>query len=469
MFFNSLEFIIFYAVVFTLIFLVSPKWRWLLLLLAGYYFYASWELAYLGLIIISTLTDYIVALRISVSKTENQKRFYLGISITVNLLILFIFKYYDFFVGSFATLLNNLQIPVNPQFLSVLLPVGISFYTFQTMAYTIDVYKGEVEPETHLGIFALYVSFFPQLVAGPIERAQKLLPQLRNTFQPNSDNIYAGLQSALWGFFLKMVVADNLASYVDLVYGDVSSYHGFALLVATLFFTFQIYCDFAGYSYIAIGIARMLNVDLMTNFSQPYLSKSIPEFWQRWHISLSTWFRDYVYIPLGGNRVVLHRNLINLAIVFLVSGLWHGASWTFVIWGAWHALFMIVAVLIRTKFRPKAKVIQSNFIQWIITFILVYIGWIFFRANSIEDAFYVIQNMLVQITAHDIVQVLKDQHLGFLLIAFLFTCEFLYQYQYQRDLDRVSASIRFVGYIALLLMIFNLSAVQQVPFIYFQF
>ena len=289
-------------------------------------------------------------------------------------------------------------------FFNVLLPVGISFYTFQTLSYTIDVYNGKTAAQKHLGVFAVYVSFFPQLVAGPIERSNHLLPQFFRKHDFSYNRVKSGLQKMLWGFFKKIVIADNLAILVDGVYNNVGNYSGLALIVATIFFTFQIYCDFSGYSDIAIGTAKVMGFELRENFKRPYFSKSIREFWQRWHITLSTWFRDYVYIPLGGNRTIKWRWYYNIFITFLVSGLWHGANWTFVIWGALHGSYLIAALILSSPKKKISLFIQSQnksldkLMDVVITFVLVAFAWIFFRANNIEDAIYIINNLFLSST-----------------------------------------------------------------------
>jgi len=333
-----------------------------------------------------------------------KRKKWLLISIFSNLGILFGFKYFNFFSQNIQTLFDNYNIFFEMPFFNVLLPVGISFYTFQTLSYTIDVYNNKTTAQKHLGVFAVYVSFFPQLVAGPIERSNHLLPQFFKKHDFNYLRVKAGFQKMLWGFFKKIVIADNLAILVDGVYNNVDNYSGLTLIVATIFFTFQIYCDFSGYSDIAIGTAKVMGFELRENFKRPYFSKSIREFWQRWHITLSTWFRDYVYIPLGGNRTVKWKWYYNLIITFLVSGLWHGANWTFVIWGALHGSFLIFAIIFA---QPKEKINQfiknrNIFLNKIfdvsITFILVAFAWIFFRSNNINDAIYVISNLNFNVT-----------------------------------------------------------------------
>ncbi|MCY3779745.1 MAG: MBOAT family protein [Chloroflexi bacterium] len=395
--FVSTEFLIFAAVVISLFFRVRQNMRWLLLLAASYFFYAYWQPSYVLLILFSTLVDYFVARALdgAGATRKSLRRFLLAASITSNLGLLFVFKYANLFSQAAADISAAIGIPLGFGALDVLLPVGISFYTFQSMAYTFDVYRGHHNAERHIGIFALYVAFFPQLVAGPIERASNMLPQFRKNFGFDYDRIVDGLRRVLWGVFKKLVIADRLAIYVDAVYGDLQSYSGLILIAATVFFGLQIYLDFSAYSDIAIGIARVLGFKLMENFRRPYLASSVSDFWRRWHISLSTWFRDYVYISLGGNRKGLARQIINLLIVFGASGLWHGANWTFVIWGGYHGV--IVALELIFGSRGSSYVSQNQFgrvFSTLRTLLLVFIGWIFFRANSMADIVYVMSHLL---------------------------------------------------------------------------
>ena len=315
-----------------------------------------------------------------------KKRKWLFLSIAVNLGLLGFFKYYNFVNNSLGNpfAMNNF-----------LLPVGISFYTFQTLSYTIDVYRGRLKPERHVGKFALYVSFFPQLVAGPIERAKHLLPQLQLMSNIRFDNLVSGLQRIVIGLFKKVVIADRAAVLVDTIFSKPDIFSGPQLLIGTLFFGIQIYGDFSGYSDIAIGTAKIFGIDLMENFKRPYLSRSIGEFWSRWHISLSTWFQDYVYIPLGGNRRKPFRVNINILITFVISGLWHGADWVFVIWGAYYGALLIIEKKLKATFASlyASKKLWVNFIRWFVTMILVFLGWIFFRANSISDIFIILKNL----------------------------------------------------------------------------
>ena len=400
MLFNSIEFLIFLPTVVVLYFLLPHRYRWLLLLAASYFFYMSWRPEYIVLILASTLVDYFVALRLA---TETRPTFRWGLlmlTIVTNLGLLFSFKYFNFFNESFRVAFQQAGLAYAIPALDVLLPVGISFYTFQTMSYTIDVYRGKTQPERHLGIFALFVSFFPQLVAGPIERSNNLLPQFYKENTVDYERVVSGLQRMVWGFFKKVVIADRLALLVNTVYGAPTQYTGLPLIIATYAFAFQIYCDFSAYSDIAIGAARVMGFDLMENFRQPYYAQSIPEFWRRWHISLSTWFRDYVYVPLGGNRVSLLAWSFIIMMVFVVSGLWHGANWTFMIWGALHGLFMIAAILWsyatkRVSWQSTLPPIVTTGFKIFVTFNLVSFAWIFFRANSLADAVYIVTHLLV--------------------------------------------------------------------------
>jgi alginate O-acetyltransferase complex protein AlgI len=408
--FISPEFVIFFSVVIPLYFLIRHRFRWILLLVVSYFFYAYGNIQYLPLIAFSTIVDYVAARMLGKTEQAQQRRLWLILSIVVNLGVLFIFKYANFASGSAVTVLQMLGLDANIQSLNWVLPIGISFYTFQSMSYTIDVYRGKIRPEHHFGIMATYVAFFPQLVAGPIERATNLLPQFSIRQHFEVDRTVEGLQRILWGFFKKVVIADRLAIYVNSVYNNVEDHTGLTLIVATIFFGFQIYCDFSAYSDIAIGTARILGFSLMENFRQPYFSQSVREFWARWHISLSTWFRDYVYIPLGGNRTTLRRNLINLMLVFLISGLWHGAGWNFVIWGGLHGI--AVAFLAYTRHQNWRILMGQDVVQRLIrislTFAFVMLAWVFFRANSLSDAQYILANLWVWDTNIDIVAPLSS-------------------------------------------------------------
>lgn len=390
MLFNSFAFLVFFPIVALLYFLLPHKFRWIFLLVASYYFYMNWKPVYAILIFGSTFITWGSGYLIDQTENKSKRKLYVILSLIINFGILFLYKYFDFINESVFALLEmaNLRWPI-PN-LDLLLPVGISFYTFQAVGYTIDVYRGDLKAEKNLGVYALFVSFFPQLVAGPIERATNLLPQFRKKHFFDWERLESGLKQMIWGFFMKVVIADRLSLLVNAAYNNVEAHNGTTLLIATIFFAFQIYCDFAGYSNIAIGAARIMGFDLMTNFRRPYFSTNIGEFWHRWHISLSTWFRDYVYIPLGGNRVGVTRNYFNIFITFVVSGIWHGANWTFVIWGSLHGLyntsqkFLGIDKIRFKKFTAlKATLILANFI-------LVLLAWVFFRANSTADAFTIL-------------------------------------------------------------------------------
>jgi D-alanyl-lipoteichoic acid acyltransferase DltB (MBOAT superfamily) len=354
----------------------------------------SWNPTYLGLILFSTLIDYIAGRKIASSQKAFTRKAFLVLSLTVNLGLLFFYKYFNFVSSEVIKVSHLLGYNTGSYIHQFILPVGISFYTFQTMSYTIDVYNGKTKPEKHLGVFAVFVSFFPQLVAGPIERAGHLIHQLRENKVIYFRNFQFGLIRILWGLLKKVVIADRLAIMVNTVYNSPDNFAGWQLIFATIFFAFQIYCDFSGYSDIAIGTARLFGVRLMENFRTPYLSHSIGEFWHRWHISLSTWFRDYLYIPLGGSRVVKWRWYYNLFITFVISGFWHGANWTFLMWGAIHG-----GILVGENMLKQNKLNLQHFptffkpvkVFWI--FCLACFAWIFFRANSITDAFTIIKNM----------------------------------------------------------------------------
>lgn len=384
MLFNSLEFAVFLVVVFSLFWSVPQRFRWVVLCAASYFFYGCWSVKYLLLILLQTAVSFYAAKAIAVSHQKGARRAWLAVTLVVCLGILGLFKYFNFFADSLVQLLGGLGLSVSPVTLNLLLPVGISFYTFQSLSYVIDVYRKEVEPEKSFFRFATFVAFFPQLVAGPIERTGNLLPQINKQFCFSYQKATYGMKLMAWGLFKKIVVADTLAVYVDTVYNSVHSFTGFALIGASVLFAFQIYCDFSGYSDIAIGVAKLFDIDLMRNFHSPYVAVSIREFWSRWHISLSTWFKDYVYIPLGGNRCSRLRRSVNLLVTFLVSGLWHGANWTFVVWGAIHGLGQVVE-----NFLPKKKSKPGKLLGWLFVFGFVVCGWVFFRAQSLEDAAYV--------------------------------------------------------------------------------
>ena len=392
MIFNSLEFLIFLPIVVLLHYLLPLKYRWIMLLAASYYFYMYWDAKLIVLIVFTTVVSYISSRLMAKTDNKNLKRLYLWATLITSLGVLIFFKYYNFLANSVTGVISAFGGGNFDLTLDLILPVGISFYTFQTLSYVIDVYRGNIEPEPHFGYYALFVSFFPQLVAGPIERPDNLLPQLKAEHKFDRDNFVRGFGIMVVGFFKKLVVADIAAVYVNAVYNDAANSNGLSVLIATVLFAVQIYCDFSGYTDIAIGCARMMGIGLMQNFNRPYSALTIKEFWSRWHISLSTWFRDYLYIPLGGNRRGAFRKHLNVFIVFLVSGLWHGAAWTFVIWGALHGLYQIIGGLTQ---KPREKLCAKigidvksrgfKIYKNVVTFILVDFAWMFFRANNFKD------------------------------------------------------------------------------------
>lgn len=390
--FNSFEYAVFLPIVFLVYWFIPHRFRWGLLLLASYYFYMSWNPQYIVLILGTTAVSYVAALQIEKCETARHKKMVVAGASLICLGVLFCFKYFNFMSASLVEICSNLAINLHPITLDVLLPVGISFYTFQTMGYVIDVYRGTVKAERHFGEYAAFISFFPQLVAGPIERTGNLLPQIKSVKVFNYDEAAYGLRLMAWGFFKKLVVADNAAVLVDSVYSSLDSCTGFDLLVAVFLFTIQIYCDFSGYSDIAIGTARLMGIKLMTNFKSPYFAGSLKEFWGRWHISLSTWFRDYLYIPLGGNRCSSFRHNVNIMITFLVSGLWHGANWTFVFWGGIHGFIQVIENVLQLNKIEKSKL--QKIISVLIVFAICNIAWVFFRSRTISDAFYILSNIV---------------------------------------------------------------------------
>ncbi|MDE7341114.1 MAG: MBOAT family protein [Lachnospiraceae bacterium] len=389
MLFNSISFGIFLIIVFLLYYFVPHKYRWGFLLLASYVFYMNLHLWYGILLFLTTLLTYTLALSLEKAQTAGQKKKALLLGVLPLVLILVFFKTANPVIQHLNDMISAGRLSIQPLTMTILLPAGISFYFFQSMGYLIDVYRGKTEAEKHFGYYALFVSFFPQLLSGPIGRADSLLPQYKKKRSFSYNNVTYGLKLMAWGYFKKLVIADTFAITVNKLFNNVHSYVGLAFIVATVMFAIEIYCDFSGYSDIAIGCARLFGIRLMTNFKSPYFSFSIKEFWSRWHISLSTWFRDYVYIPLGGNRVAKWRHLLNLLLTFLVSGFWHGASLTYVLWGGIHGLLQIVETLLY----PKSKTHKKHFWQLPLTFILLCFTWIFFRANSIDDALWIISRL----------------------------------------------------------------------------
>lgn len=390
--FNSLAFLVFLAIVLVLYFLLPHKFRWALLLAASYYFYMSWNAALIFLIVGTTALSYVAALLIERTQRKGVKKFWLVLTLVVCLGVLFFFKYFEFALRSVIDLLNCFGLGLESPSLHILLPVGISFYTFQTLSYVIDVYRGEYRAERHFGYYALFVSYFPQLVAGPIERCDRLLPQLKAEHKPNTEDMYAGFRIALGGFFRKCVVADFCGVFVDNVFGNLDGANALSVVLAGALFAVQMYCDFSGYSEIAMGVARMMGVRLMKNFDRPYLSQSFTEFFRRWHISLNQWFTDYVYIPLGGSRKGKARKIVNIFIVFALCGLWHGANWTYLLWGVYSAAVLTLENLGKRPFGmlcEKCRVDRQNqavvLFRRMVVFGLVVFGAFIFRSQSVAQ------------------------------------------------------------------------------------
>lgn len=396
--FNSLQYYLFLPIVIVLYYILPVKLRTPLLLLASYFFYMCWRPEYALLILTSTIITYFCGS--CISRYPERKKFWLAASLVLNLTILFFFKYFNFAAGLISDILSAANLNITAPSLDILLPVGISFYTFQALGYTIDVYRGDIEAEKSFPIYALFVSFFPQLVAGPIERSQNLLPQFREVHRFSWDKIRQGMLPFLWGLFKKIVIADQLAVIVNTVYAAPENFAPYQLVVATIAFAFQIYCDFSAYSDIARGSAMMLGFRLMRNFDSPYFATSVKDFWRRWHISLSTWFRDYLYFPLGGSRCSQTRHYLNLLIVFAVSGLWHGAALTFIVWGLLNGIYQVVSLItapVRKKIQAALHLKDSNLLltifRYTVTFALICIAWVFFRADSLGDATYILSTI----------------------------------------------------------------------------
>ncbi|GAA0077849.1 MBOAT family protein [Clostridium sp. CTA-5] len=407
--FNSIDFLIFFPIVTIIYFIIPSKLKWIWLLVSSYYFYMCWNPKYAILIAASTISTYLTGLLIEKSNLINEKsksklikKFLILMSLFINLGILFLFKYYKFFTRGINILVSIFNITIKFPSFDFMLPVGISFYTFQALSYTIDVYRGDIKAEKNLGKYALFVSFFPQLVSGPIVKSKDLLHQFNEVHNFEYLRVKNALIQMLWGFFKKIFIADRLAIVVNTVFDSPSEYGASQIIIASIFFTFQIYCDFSSYSDIAIGAAKVMGFILPENFRQPYLSKSIKDFWRRWHITLSSWFKDYVYIPLGGNKKGTFRKYLNIMIVFLLSGLWHGASLTFIIWGVLHGIYEIVGGITRgikdkiiRRYGIRKDFVSYQVLQVLTTFFLVSFAWIFFRANSFNDIKIIFRNLFL--------------------------------------------------------------------------
>lgn len=479
MLFNSLAFLLFLPIVFLLYWAIPNKYRWMLLLTSSYYFYMCWNPKYIFLIFFTTVISYFAGLILEKASSALMKKIVLTVATITCLGILFFFKYFNFLCESIVSFLNIFSLHLHPLTIKLMLPVGISFYTFQTLSYVIDIYKGKIKAERHFGYYATFISFFPQLVAGPIERTNNLLPQIKKKHIFSYEQATYGLKLMAWGYFKKIVVADALAPYVSLVYNSPQQYYGFALVLATFFFTIQIYCDFSGYSDIAIGTAKLLGIDLSTNFKSPYFSQSIKEFWSRWHISLSTWFRDYIYIPLGGNRVSKLRHYINLLVTFLASGLWHGANWTFVAWGGIHGVAQVVENIVFPRRNTESKRLAWS-LRVLSVFCFCSFAWIFFASNSIDDALYIlshildgIKNPLVYIK-NGRMQIELNKHVIFYLGKRLLLLGLFDYFSLKKDMIAFISSrkiwLRWTIYVVFIIWIL-LNSLTTTPseFIYFQF
>ncbi|MCR5686984.1 MAG: MBOAT family protein [Lachnospiraceae bacterium] len=479
MLFNSLEFAIFLPIAFAVYWLCPGRFRWVVLVLASCWFYMSRNPVYVVLLLFATAVSFAAGILMERTASPKRRRAVLLCALVLCLSVLFVFKYFNFFSTSISEVFTFFGMPLNPVVLNVLLPIGISFYTFQTLGYVIDVYKDKCPAEHHFGKYAAFTMFFPQIMAGPIGRAESLLPQIKMFRNFDRAKATYGLKQMAWGYFKKIAIADTIALYISKVFDRPHDFSGFSLVLAAVLFTVQIYCDFSGYSDIAIGCAKLMGIDLMKNFSCPYFSQSVREFWSRWHISLSTWFRDYVYIPLGGNRRGRIRTCINLLITFLISGLWHGANWTFVFWGFIHGLAQILEnILVPAKKRTSTGIVRA--LRIICVFIFCSIAWVFFAANSIGDAFYMIGHMFdgasspVGYLQSGFISIgLAKLPFAFLAVSVAALAAFDW-YSLKTDVITAISSkktaVRWLVYIILTVWtIFHLPASNSTEFIYFQF
>ena len=481
MLFNSIDFAIFLPIVFIIYWFITDKNLKLqnfLIVAASYLFYGWWDWRFLALIIFSTIVDYTIGLKLKTEDYELKRKALLLTSIIVNLGFLGFFKYYNFFLDNIISAFSLFGAEIRVNSLQIILPVGISFYTFQTLSYTIDVYKRKLEPTNNFIAFSAFVSFFPQLVAGPIERATNLLPQFYNKRTFNFSKAVDGMRQILWGLFKKIVIADNCAEYANQIFNNSAEYSGCTLALGAIFFTFQIYGDFSGYSDIAIGTSRLFGFNLMRNFAFPYFSRDIAEFWRRWHISLSTWFRDYLYIPLGGSRGSTFMKIRNTFLIFIVSGFWHGANWTFIIWGALNAVYFLPLLLTKNN-RKHIDIVASDklaptfkeFILMLITFILTVFAWIFFRAENIEHAAQYISDIFKNPDSFMLLSVYWKYKIVIILIGLFLIIEWFgrkNQYAIESIALKWRKPYRYALYYTIVFSIFWFGGKEQ-EFIYFQF
>jgi D-alanyl-lipoteichoic acid acyltransferase DltB (MBOAT superfamily) len=482
MFFNSINFAIFLPIVFILYWFATKgnlRLQNILLLVSSYFFYACWDWRFMFLLIFSTLLDHYTGIKIHEATNQRKKLFWFWLSIGINLGFLGVFKYYNFFAESFADGLSLLGFEANLGSLQIILPVGISFYTFHGLSYVIDIYKNRIKPERNFIDYSVFVSFFPLLVAGPIERATHLLPQILKKREFDYSKAVDGLRQILWGLFKKIVIADNCAEFANTIFNNSADYSGSTLVLGALFFTFQIYCDFSGYSDIALGTARLFGIELLRNFAFPYFSRDIAEFWRRWHISLSSWFKDYLYIPLGGSKGGMWMKIRNTFIIFLVSGLWHGANWTFIFWGFLNALYILPSIIFNTNrnnldivARGKYLPTIREFFAILLTFSLTVFAWIFFRAANITNAFSYISEIFSSslLTIPNFPGIGKAVPIVFLTSIFLIV-EWIgreQQYAIAHLGIKWYKPIRWAMYYLIILAIFYFTGKEQ-QFIYFQF
>lgn len=487
MLFNSIDFALFLPIVFITYWAFNKTNLNIqngIIVLASYFFYGLWDWRFLGLIFLSTLVDFTVAKLLYKVKSKLKRKFLLWISLFINLGALVFFKYYNFFIDNFVASFNFFGSEINIRSLQIILPVGISFYTFQTLSYTIDVYREKIEPTRNLLAFTAFVSFFPQLVAGPIERASQFLPQFLSKREFNYSKSVDGLRQMLWGLFKKVVIADNCAIYVDEIFSNADHFGGTTLIFGSVLFAFQIYGDFSGYSDIAIGTARLFGFNLMKNFAFPYFSRDIAEFWRRWHISLSTWFRDYVYIPLGGSKGGKASQIRNTFIIFLVSGFWHGANWTFIVWGFLNALYFLPLLLLNKNrenlaFNQNAKTLPTfkTLTSILVTFSITCIAWVFFRADNISRALTYIHNLFYGLALKTkYVETLNYIYWDFDISLFLLISLFLImewkgknnEYAIEKTLIQSRSWLRYTFYYLLIFSLFLFGSNSE-QFIYFQF
>ncbi len=482
MLFNSYNFLFFFPVVFSIYWSLANRSLALqnkFILVSSYFFYACWNWKFLFLLVFSTILDFVLGIKIHETLDLKKRKFLLWISISINLGFLAVFKYYNFFVESITQIVEIFGLKLNLNILNLILPVGISFYTFHGLSYVIDIYHGKIKPTIDFTVYALFVSFFPLLVAGPIERASHLLPQLLLKKKFNYERAVDGLRQILWGLFKKMVIADNCAQYANLIFNNSFSYSGSTLFLGALFFTFQIYCDFSGYSDIASGLARLLGIDLIKNFSFPYFSRNMAEFWKRWHISLSSWFRDYVYIPLGGSRGSLWQTIRNTFIIFVLSGFWHGANWTFIVWGILNAIFILPSLVYKNQVKnseivAKGKLFPSLYEVFSVgvTFIITVFAWIFFRAKNVWHAY----DYITVIFSYSFFALPRFEGMKMALVTIILTIFFVIVEWIGREreyalkmIDTINIkSLRWMVYFVIVFCIFLFSGKEQ-QFVYFQF